>query len=85
LQTWILRVEPATQQGTRKPLASRLEEMALPVVSGQCNPFQACIDIGPFTSTALRDAAAEMIKYGFGLTSFNIARNAQKAQIDSEL
>lgn len=73
---WILRVESSNSGKTQQPLVARFKELALPVLNGQCHPFQTCIDLGLFNSAKLRDATAEFIKYGFGLTSANLLQNS---------
>jgi L,D-transpeptidase ErfK/SrfK len=77
-QNWFLRVESSiNKNGAIGSLPNRFGEMALPVFNRQCHPFQTCIDLGPFTSPDLRDATAEMIKYGLGLHTQNIVQNAR--------
>lgn len=76
-EKWILRVESSLNGKEQQPLVMRFKDLALPILNGQCDPFQTCIDLGLFNSAKLRDATAEFIKYGFGLGSANLLQNAK--------
>ncbi|WP_455204704.1 L,D-transpeptidase family protein [Kaarinaea lacus] len=82
-EQWVLRIESTNNGSQQQPLVSRFKELALPVVNPQCHPFQPCVDLGPFFGAAIRDATAELIKFGFGLYSLNLMQNVKLS--DSEL
>lgn len=75
-KNWILRIESSSSENVQLPLADRFKELALPVLNGRCHPIQACIDLGLFSSMKLRDATAELIRYGFGMSSSNLVQSS---------